>query len=36
MLDLNAQSQSLKATISVSKTLLIWRPDSLPVKSFQS
>lgn len=29
MLDLNAQSQSLKDTISVSKTLLILRPDSL-------
>lgn len=28
MLDLNAQSKPLKATVSVSKTLLIWRLDS--------
>lgn len=36
MLDLNTQSESLKATVSVAKTLLIWRLDRLAVKSFQS
>lgn len=36
MLNLNAQSKPLKATVSVSKTLLIWRLDRMAVKSFQS